>query len=219
MRLFLPLLVTFLCGMLMILQFFIPHRPFSTMGEGLSDWYMIVASASIFLGVVNLVQVHAMKIARRAKNWQYSPVVLAGFFAMVAAGFAWGVEEGRPFDYMFQNMVVPMGATMFSLLAFFVASAAFRAFRSSNWRATLLLLSAFIVMLGRVPIGDLIWGLFPGAAEGAHPNLVSEVAEWLMQVPNMAGQRAVMIGAALGVVATSLRMIFGIERSYLGGAE
>jgi len=104
-------------------------------------------------------------------------------------------------------MVVPMGATMFSLLAFFVASAAFRAFRASNWRATLLLASAFIVMLGRVPIGGMIWKQIP------------VISEWMMQVPNMAGQRAVMIGAALGVVATSLRMIFGIERSYLGGAD
>jgi hypothetical protein len=219
MRMFLPLAITFLCGILMILHFFVPREPVASMGDGLSDWYMIVASAAIFLGAVNLMQVHFMRIRHRARNWRYSPVVLGGFFLMVAAGLVWGVEENRPFDYMFQNMMVPMGATMFSLLAFFVASAAFRAFRSSNWRATLLLVSAFIVMLGRVPIGDLIWRLFPGAAEGAHPNLVSEVAEWIMQVPNMAGQRAVMIGAALGVVATSLRMIFGIERSYLGGAE
>ncbi len=215
----LPLLVTFFCGILMILHFFIPHRPVSTMGEGLTDWYMIVASAAIFLGAVNLVQVHFSRIRHRVRNWKYSPVVLAGFALMMVTGLRYGVVEGRPFDYLFQNMIVPMGATMFSLLAFFVASAAFRAFRSSNWRATLLLLSAFVVMLGRVPIGDLIWRLFPGAAAGAHPNLVSEVAEWIMQVPNMAGQRAVMIGAALGVVATSLRMIFGIERSYLGGAD
>jgi hypothetical protein len=103
--------------------------------------------------------------------------------------------------------VVPMGATMFSLLAFFVASAAFRAFRASNWRATLLLVSAFVVMLGRVPIGDMIWSKIP------------VISEWIMQVPNQAGQRAVMIGAAMGVVATSLRMIFGIERSYLGGTD
>jgi len=45
------------------------------------------------------------------------------------------------------------------------------------------------------------------------------ISEWIMQVPNQAGQRAVMIGAAMGVVATSLRMIFGIERSYLGGTD
>ncbi len=207
MRLFLPLIVTFICGMVMILHFFIPHRPISTIGDGLTDWFMIVASAAIFLGAVNLVQVHVHRINTRARNWQYSPVVLAGFLAMMVAGLVWGVEETLPFDYMFQTMVVPMGATMFSLLAFFVASAAFRAFRASNWRATLLLASAFIVMLGRVPIGGMIWKHIPA------------ISEWMMQVPNMAGQRAVMIGAALGVVATSLRMIFGIERSYLGGTD
>ena len=207
MRLFLPLVVTFICGIVMILHFFIPHRPISSIGDGLTDWYMIVASAAIFLGAANLVQVHIHRINTKARNWQYSPVVLIGFLAMMAAGLVWGVEENLPFDYMFQTMVVPMGATMFSLLAFFVASAAFRAFRASNWRATLLLASAFIVMLGRVPIGGMIWKQIP------------VISEWMMQVPNMAGQRAVMIGAALGVVATSLRMIFGIERSYLGGAD
>ncbi len=219
MRLFVPLFMTFICGMIIILQFFVPHRPFSTLGERLTDWYMIVASAAIFLGAVNLLQVHSARIRFRQKNWQYSPVVIGGFLVMMAAGFGWGVADGKPFDWMFQTMVVPMGATMFSLLAFFVASAAFRAFRSSNWRATLLLVSAFIVMLGRVPIGDVIWRLVPGAAASSHPNLVNEIAEWIMQVPNMAGQRAVMIGASLGVVATSLRMIFGIERSYLGGSD
>jgi len=207
MRLFLPLVVTFVCGIVMILHFFIPHRPISTIGDGLTDWYMIVASAAIFLGAAHLFQVHVHRINTKARNWQYSPVVLIGFLAMMAAGLVWGVEESLPFDYMFQTMVVPMGATMFSLLAFFVASAAFRAFRASNWRATLLLASAFIVMLGRVPIGGMIWKQIP------------VISEWMMQVPNMAGQRAVMIGAALGVVATSLRMIFGIERSYLGGAD
>jgi len=207
MRLFLPLVVTFVCGIVMILHFFIPHRPISTIGDGLTDWYMIVASAAIFLGAANLVQVDVHRINTKARNWQYSPVVLFGFLAMMVAGLAWGVEESLPFDYMFQTMVVPMGATMFSLLAFFVASAAFRAFRASNWRATLLLASAFIVMIGRVPIGGMIWKQIP------------VISEWMMQVPNMAGQRAVMIGAALGVVATSLRMIFGIERSYLGGAD
>jgi hypothetical protein len=191
----------------MILHFFIPHRPISTIGDGLTDWYMIVASSAIFLGAANLVQVHVHRINMKARNWKYSPVVLIGFLAMMVAGLVWGVEESLPFDYMFQTMVVPMGATMFSLLAFFVASAAFRAFRASNWRATLLLASAFIVMLGRVPIGGMIWKHIPA------------ISEWMMQVPNMAGQRAVMIGAALGVVATSLRMIFGIERSYLGGAD
>ncbi len=205
MRLAIPLMITFVAGMIMILQFFVPAT--QSMGESLQEWYMIVASAAIFLGSANLLNVHIHKIRYKAKNWKYSPVTIAGFFAMIITGLAYGIEQGLPFDYMFQTMMVPMGATMFSLLAFFVASAAFRAFRASNWRATLLLASAFVVMLGRVPIGSMIW------------NKIPLVSEWIMQVPNLAGQRAVMIGAAMGMVATSLRMIFGIERSYLGGTD
>jgi hypothetical protein len=199
-------MITFVTGMIMILQFFIPAT--QAMGEIIQNWFMIIASASIFLGTINLVQVHMHKIRFKARNWKYSPVSLAGLAAMLVSGlFFGGIEQGSAFDYMFQQMVVPMGATMFSLLAFFVASAAFRAFRASNWRATLLLVSAFVVMLGRVPIGTMMWDKIP------------VISEWIMQVPNLAGQRAVMIGAAMGAVATSLRMIFGIERSYLGGSD
>ena len=207
MRLAIPLAITFVAGIIMILQFFIPHDPFGSLGEYLQEWFFIVASAAIFLGAMNLMHVHFRKIRLKLRNWKYSPVTIIGFLAMFVTGLMFGVTEGRPFDYMFQRMVVPMGATMFSLLAFFVASAAFRAFRASNWRATLLLVSAFIVMLGRVPIGHMIWSRIP------------YISEWIMQFPNLAGQRAVMIGAAMGVVATSLRMIFGIERSYLGGTD
>ena len=205
MRLAIPLTITFVAGMIMILQFFVPAT--QSLGESLQEWYMIVASFAIFLGAMNLITVHVHKIRFKAKNWKYSPVTRAGFAGMVLTGLFMGIEAGRPFDFMFTTMMVPMGATMFSLLAFFVASAAFRAFRASNWRATLLLASAFIVMLGRVPIGSMIW------------NKIPLVSEWIMQVPNLAGQRAVMIGAAMGMVATSLRMIFGIERSYLGGTD
>lgn len=205
MRLAIPLMITFVAGMIMILQFFVPAT--QSIGESIQEWYMIVASAAIFLGAINLMHIHIHRIRFKGRNWRYSPVTIAGFSAMIVTGLLFGIEQGRPFDFMFQQMMAPMAATMFSLLAFFVASAAFRAFRASNWRATLLLTSAFIVMLGRVPIGAMIWSRIPA------------ISEWIMQVPNTAGQRAVMIGAAMGMVATSLRMIFGIERSYLGGAD
>ena len=71
----------------------------------------------------------------------------------------WGSHvqtEGSLFYWMFFQILNPLSATMFALLAFFVASASYRAFRIRNFEATLLLVAGIILMLGRVPIGDLI---------------------------------------------------------------
>ena len=103
---------------------------------------------------------------------------------------------------------------MYSFLAFFVASASYRAFRAKNREATLLLIAAFIILLGRTPFGMMVTGWIPDSASLLQiPNL----AIWIMNSPNLAGQRAIMIGIGLGVVSMSLRLILGIERSYLGG--
>ena len=71
----------------------------------------------------------------------------------------WGAHisaEGGLFKWMFDSIFTPLSATMFALLAFYVASASYRAFRARNFEATLLLLAGIIIMLGRVPIGSLI---------------------------------------------------------------
>ena len=71
----------------------------------------------------------------------------------------WGAHiqtEGGLFKWMFDNVFTPLSATMFALLAFYVASASYRAFRARNFEATLLLLAGIIIMIGRVPAGGLI---------------------------------------------------------------
>ena len=114
------------------------------------------------------------------------------------------VKRYNPFFFIYKYVYAPMAGTMFSLLAFFVASAAFRAFKARTKEATLLLTAAFLVMLGRVSIGQAIWPTF------------SDIAGWIMNVPQTAGQRAIQIGAALGLVSSSLRILLGLEQSYLG---
>ncbi|MEZ7892612.1 MAG: hypothetical protein QMC67_12765 [Candidatus Wallbacteria bacterium] len=108
-------------------------------------------------------------------------------------------------NYIYDYMIKPMQSTMMSLLAFFVASAAFRAFRAKSFEATILLVTAFIVMLGRVPIGSAIWGGF------------GSISEWILCTINMAGSRAITLGAAVGATAACLKIILGLETRYLGG--
>ena len=40
--------------------------------------------------------------------------------------------------------------------------------------------------------------------------------DWIYFYPNVAGTRAIMIGIGLGIFATSIRYILGIEKSYIG---
>ena len=115
----------------------------------------------------------------------------------------WGTR-GRVYVWLYEHVFAPCNATMFALLAFFVVSAAFRAFRMRNMEATLLLVSAIIVMLGTAPIGAALWDDLP------------EIKQWILDIPNNGGRRAIMMGAAIGAIATSLRIILGLERSHLG---
>ena len=89
-------------------------------------------------------------------------------------------------------------------LAFYVASASYRAFRARNLEATVLLGSAILVMLGATPVGGVIWSKFP------------VIQRWLIDIPNMTGQRALLIGAAVGSFVACLRTMLGIERGHLG---
>jgi hypothetical protein len=116
----------------------------------------------------------------------------------------WG-KEGRYRTWVYDHIFFPCNATMFALLAFFIASAAFRAFRARNTEAALLLGAAIIVLLGRAPIGSLINQNLP------------DITNWIIDWPNNAGRRAIIMGAALGAIVTGLRVLLGMERQHVGG--
>ncbi|MEA3409019.1 MAG: hypothetical protein U9Q95_01585 [Candidatus Eisenbacteria bacterium] len=214
MRREIPLAITFLIGIFMLVDFFVPHHVVSSSAEEMKQWGTIIIAASILLGVGNLIRVHFHKIRRRREGWGYSVTTLAIMVIMFVFGGPWGtIEEGSAFNWMFLNMQVPLQSTMFSLLAFFIASAAYRAFRLRSAEASLLLIAAIIVMLGRVPLGQLLTRSWPEAIQ--LPNMT----EVIMAYPNMAAFRGILMGAALGVMAMGLRIILGIERSYLGGEK
>ena len=131
-----------------------------------------------------------------------------------ARGISFGLQS-PVFEWLFEYVQVPMEATTFSLLAFFIASAAYRAFRARTFEATLLLISALIVMMGNVPIGDYIWNTVMGETPWADGT--SWARQWILDNPNLAARRGIILGVALGVISQSIRIILGIERSYLGG--
>jgi len=191
-------------------------------GNRIISWQQTAAAAllilGILLGVVYLLQ-------SRKGNRSKSVLLTAAFLSaigvlglvfvvpMSTTAFTAGtIHDESFFDWVFQNMFVPLDATMFSLLAFFIASAAFRAFRARSFEATALLIAGCIVMLGRVPVGELIGSPHTDTVLGS-------ITSWILLNPSNAAYRGIMFGVILSQVAISLRIIFGIERTYMGGGE
>lgn len=209
-----PLTIAFITGIVMAFQYYIPHQVSEDLWEVVLRWDRIIAGFAVFIGAYSLIHLHANRVKRKTEGWGFSAFFFFGLIFTVAFGLYNGgkgfwnnQQEQTFFHWIYEFVYVPPTATVFSLLAFFIASAAYRAFRARTWESTLLLVSAIIVMLGRVPIGALISQWIPFAADQ------------IMMIPNMAAKRGILLGVSLGAIATSIKIIFGIERQYLGGGD
>ncbi|MCK4461201.1 MAG: hypothetical protein KAW46_05325 [candidate division Zixibacteria bacterium] len=176
-------------------------------GWGLYFLWIMLCSACI----VSLMRLRASTESGKKRMWALASggllvaAVLVAIFDDAWAFFLYTPEglENSMFEIFFDHIMMPILATMFSLLAFYIASAAYRAFRARNVLASLLLLAALLVMSRFNPF-------IPGA------EYVANASNWLMNVPNLAAQRAIVIGIGLGIVGTALKIILGIERGYMG---
>jgi len=204
MRRQIPLLITFVLGAFFTLEIFSPHKAVRSLADVLLDWAAIIAAAAYILGVVNVLQVNVPHIRQKRQGWPFKVVLLASAFATGGLGLMAG-KDSAGYMWIYNYIFQACNATMFSLLAFFIASASFRAFRVRNLEAGLLLGAAVMVMFGRLSMAEAVWGGF------------LDLAEWTLDFPNNAGKRAILIGIALGACSTGLRVILGLERSHLGG--
>lgn len=216
-----PLAITFASGLIMVIQYYI--RPLAFLGDRMTNWFAAITAFAYVLAAGSLYVVNGKRIRDRAEGWPYNLVLLASltitlyiglFNDILGLGYPGHlpIDEGTNFSWMFLYIYTPLSATMYSLLAFYIASACYRAFKARSIEATLLLGTAFIVMLFRVPLGEALWHF-------AFPSL--DISFFLDKIIlsgfSNAGQRAIQVAAAIGLISVSLKIILGIERSYLGG--
>lgn len=213
MRREIPVAITMIVGFIFLLNNMVTIQigdtTLASVVRDLSTWVTIVSAFAVGLASVNLMRIHSRNVTRRRDRWWLSVILIATFVLFTVVGIMartfnapWAVTMNQK---LFDNIQTPLGSAMFSIIAFYIASAAYRAFRMRSFEASILLAAAILLMLGRAPIGEVIWRQFP------------PIANWLMDIPNNAGQRAVLIGAAIGGFATALRVLIGMERGHLGG--
>ena len=216
--------VTFLAGLFFAAEFFWPvHVGGPNDGKNwltdaikpVSDGTTVLQTFAIGLGIYSLVTLHLRNIVRQRSGWSFSAILLGGMIAMLFAELA---NSYRPngynkgvVDLLFKGVYTSLNSTMFSIVAFYIVSAAYRAFRLRSIESTILLVSAFAVMLGQVAIGQAMTSHLPN--DGFVANFrIENVANWILTRVNSPATLAVDFGLGVGGLATALRLWLSLER-------
>ncbi len=222
-RKWLVVVVTFLGGLFYALEFFLPDMKGHPGKNILTDYQVPVSNVmrlaggmTIALGVYGLLRLHGREVMRLRKGWHNSLALLIGLFSMTIFGLLAGVEHPvvwvkRTYDLLFEGFMVNLDASMFSLIAFYIVSASYRAFRIRSVEATILMVTAFLVMLGQIPLGNLLTDSLPTTG-WLSAFRVENIKQWVLEIVSSAALRAVGFGLWVGSLAISLRIWLSLER-------
>jgi hypothetical protein len=196
----LPMAIAIAIGSLTLVDFFFDEVHINDLGRFFVETTVIIVAFALLLGLLNVLVFHIRRILKRQEGWYYSIVLLAAAVVVLLAGIPG--PDSAAFAWMFDNVQVPLQAATFSLLAFFVALAAYRGLRLRSLESLAFVLTAVVVLLGQVPIGRFLSEYLPAAKD------------WILDVPGTAGVRGIIIGVALGTIATGVRVLVGFDRPY-----
>lgn len=221
----------------------LPVNMVDHVGFWLSDTMPIVSSFTntlagflLGLGIYSLLRVHGRRIFRQQKDWMFSLVLIVAAVSMVLFGFLdWHAHKGPAGpklddpanwtfvnyakDFLFEGQFQGMDAAMFSIIAFFILSAAYRAFRIRSVEATVLLSSALIVILSLMGAVEYMWHQPINAMTHNDPNAflqnfsLTSIRNWLQAYVQTPSIRGIDFGVGIGTVSMGLRLWLSLEKS------
>jgi hypothetical protein len=201
----LPAVVAIPVGILVLVSILTPYPLLDAFGLYFVNVASIVAAFALFLGVVNVMRVHARKLREHPSDRVYSFVLLAVMILVLAFGLP--TVEGAPsgplqpvVQWLFVHVQLPIQASFSALLVFFLVTAAYRLLTLRNIESAVMLIVVLLVLVGQ-------------AATGLFPPL-SAIRDWIVAVPALAGIRGILLGVSLGAMLTGIRLLLGVERPY-----
>ncbi len=206
---------TFIAGLFYTVEFFWPankdgENPLTFAVPTMGNVLNVLQGFALGLGVISLLRIHSKNLMKAKPGWENSALLLASMLIMAVAAI--GFEDSLFFRSLFFDIYGTFEATMFAILAFFITSAAFRAFRIRSAEATLMMVAALLVMLGQVPIGQWITSGIPENGQFISIFRTDNISNWLLTTVNSPALRAISFGLGVGELAMALRIWLSLER-------
>ena len=200
-------------GIIVLLSFVVNSANLRSFRSVLVEWTVIVVAFAMLIGVLNVLNVHARRVLK-GQSVIYSLILVGAFSVVFVSGILppkwlpsdfpqFTGPDGLVMDFVFRYIQRPVQATLFSLMAFFVVTAAWRAFRIHSAASLVMFISAILVLLGSIYLNV-----------GNAWQTIVDIKDWVLRVPAMAGARGILLGIVLGTVVTGMRFLLGIEKPY-----
>jgi hypothetical protein len=187
-------------GTLVLADLLIDLPILNLVGSLLVEYGLIIAVFALMLGVLNVLQVHSRKVLARDSGWPHSILLLVTVVFILAAGLVGGVESPI-IGWTVATILLPLQSAFFSLLAFFLLAVSYRAMRVRTFESLLLVGSAMLVILGTTVAGTI-------------SPLLGDARNYILAVPATAGMRGLLLGIAIGTIATGVRFAFDSHRYF-----
>ena len=195
------LVLAYVAGLITIAGFF-TRGPLADLQGTLAQWVAVLVGFALLVGLANLIKVHVGRALSRQEGWPYSLIVVASTLTVLGLGLVGGSPGTETVAWVFRWIYQPLGAAVFSLLAFFITTAFFRVLRLGGREAIVMLIVALVVVVGQAPFAAAV------------PVLV-DIEDWIQAYPALAGIRAILLGVSLGVIGVSMRVLLGLDRPYM----
>lgn len=191
-------------GLIVLASYFLSFDILVSLRKILLEWGLVLLAVALLAGIFNLFSVHWKKIVEGERGRLYSMVLIAAL--VLTLGVVGWFGSAHPYSlWTFNNIQFPIET---SLMAILLISLVFAAFRLLSNRANLLsvifIITVVVILLTTGPLFGL---QVPG---------LSELRDWIARIPAAAGARGILLGVALGIIATGLRILMGADRPYRG---
>jgi hypothetical protein len=198
--------ITAIVTVIMFLEYFFFAAGWP-LAETIRTWAVIIINISLGLGAIRLLTQHSKNVQRRGSNYLFSGWLLLFFAIQLITGLAGYVSTGNQgnnpiYQWLFENVYTPLGATLYPITGFYIFSAAYRAFRARNVDAALMLIAGCFVILSNAPVGEVIWGGIP------------TIGEWFRFTGQIPGMRTFAMVGAMGMLAYGFRALLGKEKGF-----
>jgi hypothetical protein len=194
-------------GLVVLLGYFLDIPQVVLLRDVLLRWAIILAAVALLVGVANLFAVHWGKITKGRSGGIYSLVLAVSLVLTLVVAGTFG-PTGTWSQWIFNNIQLPVETSLMAVLAVVLVYASIRLLRRRlNIFTLVFFLTVVFMLLSAAPfLGFDIPGLH------GPDGLRALVA----RIPATAGARGILLGVALGTIATGLRVLMGADRPYRG---